>query len=104
MLERLRGEHANQGARAAELTTRLEEERRTAGEKLLLLDQAQAKLADAFKALSSEALRHNNQSFMDLAKATLEKFQEGAKGDSSGLCSRSSIRVSPLVQTFLVRS
>jgi DNA recombination protein RmuC len=83
MLERLRGEHANQGARTAELTTRLEEERRTAGEKLLLLDQAQAKLADAFKALSSEALRHNNQSFMDLAKATLEKFQEGAKGDLS---------------------
>jgi DNA recombination protein RmuC len=83
VLERLRGEHASQGARAAELTTRLEEERRTAGEKLLLLDQAQAKLADAFKALSSEALRHNNQSFMDLAKATLEKFQEGAKGDLS---------------------
>ena len=83
MLERLRGEHANQGARAAELTTRLEEERRTAGEKLLLLDQAQTKLADAFKALSSEALRHNNQSFMDLAKAALEKFQEGAKGDLS---------------------
>ncbi len=81
VLERLRGEHAHQGARTAELTTRLEEERRTAGEKLLLLDQAQAKLADAFKALSSEALRHNNQSFMDLAKATLEKFQEGAKGD-----------------------
>ena len=83
VLERLRGEHAHQGARTAELTTRLEEERRTAGEKLLLLDQAQAKLADAFKALSSEALRHNNQSFMDLAKATLEKFQEGAKGDLS---------------------
>jgi DNA recombination protein RmuC len=80
-LERLRSEHTTQSARTAELTTRLEDERRTAAEKLALLDQAQFKLADAFKALSAESLRHNNQSFLDLAKSTLEKFQEGAKGD-----------------------
>ena len=82
-LERLRGDHSTQGARAAELATRLEEERRGAAEKLALLDQAQSRLADAFKALSSEALRNNNQSFLDLAKSSLEKFQEGAKGDLS---------------------
>lgn len=82
-LDRLRLEHSTQGARTAELATRLEEERRAASEKLMLLDQAQAKLADAFKALSAESLRHNNQSFLDLAKSTLEKFQEGAKGDLS---------------------
>ena len=29
----------------------------------------------------AEALKSNNQSFLDLAKATLEKFQEGARGD-----------------------
>lgn len=80
-LDRLRLEHSAQGARTAELTTRLEEERRAAAEKLALLDQAQIKLADAFKALSAESLRHNNQSFLDLAKSTLERFQEGAKGD-----------------------
>ncbi len=82
-LDRLRNEHALQGARTAELTTRLEGERRSAAEKLALLDHAQGKLADAFTALSAEALRHNNQSFLDLAKAALEKFQEGAKGDLS---------------------
>jgi DNA recombination protein RmuC len=80
-LDRLRLEHSTQGARTAELATRLEEERRAAAEKLALLDQAQAKLSDSFKALSAESLRHNNQSFLDLAKSTLEKFQEGAKGD-----------------------
>jgi DNA recombination protein RmuC len=80
-LDRLRLEHSTQGARTAELTTRLEDERRAAAEKLALLDQAQAKLADAFRALSAESLRHNNQSFLDLAKSTLEKFQESAKGD-----------------------
>jgi DNA recombination protein RmuC len=39
------------------------------------------KLGDAFKALSSEALRSNNQSFLELAKVTLEKYQTEAKGD-----------------------
>ncbi|MCC7440016.1 MAG: DNA recombination protein RmuC [Bdellovibrionales bacterium] len=68
-------------ARESELEARLQAERKQAEEKLGLLNEAQVRLADAFKALSAEALRHNNQSFMDLAKATLSKFQETAKGD-----------------------
>lgn len=65
----------------SKLSTLLQEERKSAEEKLAVLDEAHVKLSDAFKALSAEALRSNNQSFLDLAKATLEKFQEGAKGD-----------------------
>lgn len=38
-------------------------------------------LKEAFKALSHDALESNNKTFLDLAKASLEKFQEGAKGD-----------------------
>jgi DNA recombination protein RmuC len=72
---------ANQRAQLAGLETRLAEERKAAQEKLALLDDAQRRLSDAFKALSSEALKSNNQSFIELAKATLEKFQEGAKSD-----------------------
>lgn len=67
----------------AELNTVVEKERKAANEKLALLNDAQQKLGDAFKALSSEALKSNNQSFLDLAKATLEKFQDGAKTDLS---------------------
>ena len=63
------------------LGTRIQEERKAAEEKLAILDEARQKLSDAFQALSAEALRSNNQSFLDLAKSTLEKFQEGAKGD-----------------------
>jgi predicted nuclease with TOPRIM domain len=63
------------------LGTRMQEERKAAEEKLAILDEARQKLSDAFQALSAEALRSNNQSFLDLAKSTLEKFQEGAKGD-----------------------
>jgi len=65
----------------AVLQTRLEEERKAHQEKLTLLNNAESKLADAFKALSADALRSNNQSFLDLAKQNLEAFQQNAKGD-----------------------
>ncbi len=84
-LERTVAERANElserDTRLAELNTRLTEERKAAAEKLALLNNAQQQLADAFKALSSDALRSNNQTFIELATITLEKFQEGAKGD-----------------------
>lgn len=84
-LGRARGEAASRQARSAELEATLAAERHAAAEKLLLLEQMQAdsqvRLADAFKALSSEALASNNASFLHLAKATLERFQEGARGD-----------------------
>lgn len=59
----------------------LEGERKSTQEKLAILDEAQKKLSDAFKALAAEALQSNNQSFLDLAKTNLEKFQETAQGD-----------------------
>lgn len=65
----------------AELKTRLEQEQKAAAEKLLLVEDARQKLADAFKALSGDALKSNNQAFLTLAKETLERFQAGAKGD-----------------------
>ena len=65
----------------AVLHTTLAKERQAAAEKFRLLDEAQARLSDAFKALSAEALQNNNASFLHLAKATLERFQESARGD-----------------------
>lgn len=67
--------------RQAELQTRLDEERKAATEKLKLVDDAQRQLGDAFKALSAEALKSNNQSFLELAGQALGRFQEQAKGD-----------------------
>ncbi len=61
--------------------------KKSAGEKsrletLLAAERdAHTRLANEFKALSAEALKNNNESFLKLAQATLEKFQEGAKGD-----------------------
>ena len=64
-----------------ELTVKLEHEKLGAQEKLILLVQTEEKLRDAFKALSADALQANNQSFLDLAKLTLEKAQETSKVD-----------------------
>ena len=79
--EELRNENSRTAQELAALQTRLEDERRVNQEKLALLTNAEEKLADAFKALSADALRNNNQSFLDLAQQNLEKFQETAKGD-----------------------
>jgi DNA recombination protein RmuC len=56
-------------------------ERKASEEKLTAFDDTRHKLMDAFKALSAEALRSNNASFLDLARASLEKFQQGACND-----------------------
>jgi DNA recombination protein RmuC len=94
-IEELKELHAVQGAEIrecaatistlqialAEMETRLHEERKSSLEKLSVLNDAQAKLSDAFQALSARALQSNNQTFLDLARTTLEKFQEGARGD-----------------------
>ena len=52
-----------------------------AEEKNQLLQEIGQRFETSFKALSAQALQSNNQSFLDLAKTTLEKFQEGAKHD-----------------------
>jgi DNA recombination protein RmuC len=68
-------------AREAELATALTRDRVAAAEKLALLEEARQSLSDSFKALSADALQRNNLSFVELAKATLAQFQEGARGD-----------------------
>ncbi len=68
-------------AQAAALQSTLEHERKSAAEKLALIDRASDELRQAFQALAAEALKSNNQSFLQLAKTSLERFQSEAKGD-----------------------
>ncbi len=75
-----RGKSEGEVERVA-LATTLEQERKQTQEKLGVLDEAQRRLSDAFKALAAEALKSNNQQFLELAKTRLETFQESAKGD-----------------------
>lgn len=89
-LERAAAERllASEKASADQLTAiqqvadeRLAVAERNAQEKLALLEEARQKLADAFQALSAEALKSNNEAFLQLARETLEKHQIQAKGD-----------------------
>ena len=67
--------------RTRQLQSRLDEERAQGQEKVKLITEAQRALENSFKSLSADALRSNNQSFLDLARASLAEFQQGAKGD-----------------------
>lgn len=77
----LREKNSQLQTEMAALQTCLAERGKAMEEKLALLDEAQARLSDAFKALSTDALQSNNRAFLDLARATLEKYQEGAQTD-----------------------
>ena len=59
-------------------------ERRASAEKVSLLKDAETSLREAFSALSSDALRQNNQSFLDLARTSLTEFQQTARMDLDG--------------------
>jgi len=65
----------------AGLETVIEKERMATEEKLQLLEEAKEKLTDTFQAISATALKNSHESFLELAKATLSKYQEGAKQD-----------------------
>ena len=65
----------------ARLDERAAAERRAAGEKLALLEQAELKLREAFASLAAEALRQDNQSFLALAQTKLGEFQQSAASD-----------------------
>jgi DNA recombination protein RmuC len=68
-------EVANDKARLASLMTRLDESEKAHAEKLLVLEQAQQRLLDSFKGAAADALAANNQSFLDLARTSLDRSQ-----------------------------
>jgi DNA recombination protein RmuC len=63
------------------LETQLAETRKSLDEQKKLLDEAQAKLEMAFKALAADALKSSNESFLRLAQETLQKHLSQASGD-----------------------
>lgn len=86
--------------RLAELQVYLEQEKKRGEEKAHLLTHSQERLSEAFKALSSEALHKNSETFLHLAKNQLEKFQESAKGDLQSRQSTIDALVKPIKETI----
>jgi DNA recombination protein RmuC len=60
-------------ARAATAEATLAAERRGAADKIELLERAQVQLKETFDSLAKDALRHNNEQFLDLADTRLKQ-------------------------------
>ncbi|MFN5183976.1 MAG: DNA recombination protein RmuC, partial [Bacteroidota bacterium] len=65
----------------AEYSAKYEESLKAVEEQKKFVQDANNAMKDAFNSLSSEALKSNNQSFLDLAKTALEKQITETKGD-----------------------
>ena len=90
------------GARqeCARVGAELEAARQVSAEKLALLQTAETKLRDAFAALSSEALKHNNEAFLQLARTSLSEFQHAATTDLDGRRTAIETIVQPLRESL----
>lgn len=65
----------------SEAVSRHQAEMKAAAEKQALLERAEHKLSDTFKALSADALRSSTEQFLQLAKSSLSTQTEEAKGE-----------------------
>ena len=75
--------HKKIGSSQAEqlrLQTTLDIERQQHNEKNASLEQARQQLAETFNQMSTEALKHNSETFLKLAEENLSKFQTQAEG------------------------
>lgn len=86
--------------RNAELRTALQRTEKESKEKLALLENIQQQWENKFKVISSEALSLTNKSFLELANATLEKFQEAAQHDLSKRQEAISDLVKPVTESL----
>ena len=77
-LAALRGRESALAVRCASLQTELEKDQALFAERQATLEAARDSFADAFKVISADALAKNNQSFLELARATLEAQQAAA--------------------------
>jgi DNA recombination protein RmuC len=80
-VDKLSEERDEARGRLADVETRRELELKAASERLEELKELREKFETTFKALSSDALQRNNQQFLELAKQSFGRLQEGAKGD-----------------------
>ena len=83
-----------------ELLARLDDEKRISGEKLAVLDDAQAKLSQSFQVLASQALHANSQQLLTLARQALAVQTAEARGDLEKRQSAIEALVTPLRDTL----
>jgi DNA recombination protein RmuC len=85
---------------ASTLSERLDQERRSSTEKLALVDAAERKLSDAFRALSADALTRNNEVFLEIARNALGQHHQMAKGELEARAREIDTLVKPLRESL----
>jgi DNA recombination protein RmuC len=75
-------------------------ERDQAMGKLAMIEEARVNMADAYRALSAQALRENNQIFLDLAKTSFSKYVETARGDLDLRAQRVGEMIQPVTEAL----
>ena len=80
-VDALRGRLTVAAGQASDLAARLESERQAGSERIAVLQDAQQRLTDTFRALSAETLQATSRQFMELANATFDKAQAGARSE-----------------------
>lgn len=93
----LREEKSALAIRRAELETELAAERTLFAERQATLEAARNSFADAFKVISADALAKNNQSFMELARATLESQQAATQAAATADLEKRQLAIGELV-------
>jgi DNA recombination protein RmuC len=73
--------HAVESSQRARLEVQLLEAQKSLSEQRRLLEDAQGRLENAFKAMAGEALKSSNQEFLRLAEQTLKGYVAQASGD-----------------------
>lgn len=71
-------------AREGALTAMLDAERRMGGERAALVASSEARLTEAFRALSGEVLREHASSFLQLARGTLDEARTASTTELEG--------------------
>ena len=80
-IKTMRSEIHERDMALAQLKVVIDKEREAAEERQTLLKETENRLTDTFAALSSQALRRNNESFLELAKESMGALHVEAKGD-----------------------
>ncbi len=83
-----------------ETRARFESDLRAAAEKQALLEYAEIKLSDTFKALSADALRSSSEQFLQLAKSSLSSQSEEARSDIEQRKSAIEALVKPVAESL----
>ncbi|MGB6223617.1 DNA recombination protein RmuC [Haloferula sp.] len=84
----------------ASLTARLEEEAKAAKEKQALLDRAEERLSDTFKALSADALKASTDQFYKVARQSFQAQQDEARGELEKRRTAIEQMVKPVTETL----